>query len=69
MPRYTIDIAPDFDKLLSNIADAKGTTKADIIRRAVASYQALTKEVEKTPDSKVSITTNNDAVIKDVILP
>jgi hypothetical protein len=67
--RYTIDIAPEFDKLLSSIADSKGTTKADIIRRAVASYQALTREVEKTPDSKVSITRNDDTVIKDVILP
>lgn len=68
MPRYTIDFDDNFDKTLTeltNSTDAK--TKADVIRRAVASYKYL--KGQESSDSKVSVTTKDGKIVKDVILP
>ena len=69
MPRYTIDFGKDFDQRLSQLAKAKGTTKAEIIRRAVATYAFLAQQTEVEDGIKVSITDDEDQVLKDVILP
>ncbi len=68
MPQYSINIADSFDKVLTDASKAQGTTKADIIRKAVASYVYLNKETANT-DRKVSITDDQNRVIKDVMLP
>lgn len=68
MPSYTIDLGPKFDDLLTNLARTKETTKAEIIRRAVASYAYL-QDHTKSEGLKVSITDTNDRVVKDVVLP
>jgi predicted transcriptional regulator len=68
MARYTIDVDQDFDRLLTNLAREKGSTKADVIRRAVSSYSYLIKETSNDPGKKVSITSPEDKVLKDVIL-
>jgi hypothetical protein len=67
MPRLTIDVGHDFDKVLSDVATEKGTSKAEIIRRAVASYVYLGNETKN--DNKVSISNSKDQVVKDVVLP
>lgn len=42
MPRYTIDFDDKFGKSLSDLLESTdATTKADVIRRAVASYSYL----------------------------
>jgi len=67
MPRYTIDFDDNFDKALTeltNSTDAK--TKAEVIRRAVASYKYLKNQ--ESGDSKVSVT-KDGKIVKDVILP
>lgn len=67
MPRYTIDFDDNFDKTLTdltNSTDAK--TKAEVIRRAVASYKYL--KTQEAADSKVSVT-KDGKIVKDVILP
>ena len=69
MPRYTIDFGKDFDERLSQLAKHKGTTKAEIIRRAVATYAFLAQQTEVEDGIKVSITDDEDQVLKDVILP
>ena len=69
MPRYTMDLDDNFDQTLNDLVKGDNTdakTKADVIRRAVASYKFL-KEQEAN-NNKVSIT-NNGKVVKDVILP
>jgi hypothetical protein len=73
--RYTIDFDNEFDGLLSTVAKQKGTTKSEVVRRAVASYAYLNQQISaKTGPSeqanlKVSLTDANDRVVKDVILP
>ncbi len=68
MPQYSVNFTDNFDKVLADASKKQGTTKADIIRKAVASYVYLSKETVDT-DRKVSITDANNRVIKDVMLP
>jgi hypothetical protein len=69
MPRYTIDFDNDFDETLKELVKSTGaTTKADVIRRAVASYSYLKKQQQANKDAKVAIT-EDDKVIKEIVLP
>ncbi len=68
MSRFTIDFDPEFDGRLSDLARTKHLAKAEIIRRALATYEYLCAET-MSKSTKVSITDANDAVVKDVILP
>jgi len=69
MPRYTIDFDKDFDKTLSDLLETTdATTKADVIRRAVASYSYLKKEQRADKDAKIVITSDNK-VKKEIVLP
>lgn len=68
MPRMTFDMDDTFNQTLSDLA--KGTTKAEVIRRAVASYQYLKSEVGNTGGGKrISITDAAGNIQKDVVLP
>ncbi len=69
MPRYTIDFDDKFDKTLSDlVSTTDATTKADVIRRAVASYSYLKKAQEENKNAKVMIT-DQGQLNKEVILP
>lgn len=69
MPRYTIDFDKDFDKTLSDLVETTdATTKADVIRRAVASYSYLKKQQRSNKDARIVIT-DDDKLKKEVILP
>jgi predicted transcriptional regulator len=69
MPRYTIDFDDKFDKTLSELLETTdATTKADVIRRAVASYSYLKKAQQQNKDAKVMVT-DNDKLNKEIVLP
>jgi hypothetical protein len=69
MPRYTIDFDKDFDKTLTDLVETTdATTKADVIRRAVASYSYLKKQQQANKDAKIVIT-QDDQVKKEIVLP
>ena len=67
--RYTIDLDPTADDTLSSLAAAKGTTKADIIKRALASYSFISEQTRANSGRKVSITDAEDNVLKDIVMP
>jgi hypothetical protein len=69
MPRYTIDFDDKFDKTLSDLLKSTdATTKADVIRRAVASYSYLKKAQQENKNAKVVVT--DDAKLrKEIVLP
>ena len=68
MPRFTIDMDEKFENTLAQLA--QGTTKADVIRRAVASYSYLKSQVPTaSTDRQISITDHAGKVEKVVILP
>jgi hypothetical protein len=68
MARFTIDTDPQFDQNLTDLVNMTGGTKADVLRKAVATYKYLKTE-DQQPDNKVSISNNANVVVKDVILP
>ena len=69
MPRYTIDFDDKFDKTLSELLETTdATTKADVIRRAVASYSYLKKAQQGNKDAKV-VVTDNVNLHKEIVLP
>jgi len=67
MARFTIDTDQQFDQNLNDLVNLTGGTKADVLRKALATYKYLKTE-DQDPQAKVSIT-KNGAVVKDVILP
>jgi len=68
MARFTIDTDQQFDKNLADLVKITGGTKADVLRKALATYKYLKSE-DQDPQNKVSITNKNGDVLKDVILP
>jgi predicted transcriptional regulator len=69
MPRYTIDFDKDFDKTLSELVEnTDATTKADVIRRAVASYSYLKRQQRDNKDAKIVIT-DDGKLKKEIVLP
>jgi len=68
MPRFTIDVDDKFNDALAQLAD--GGSKADVIRKAVATYRLLKSEVPNPYSGKrVSISDADGKVEKVVILP
>ena len=68
MARFTIDTDQQFDQNLNDLVNMTGGTKADVLRKAVATYKYLKTE-DQQPQNKVSITNKDNVVVKDVILP
>jgi hypothetical protein len=68
MARFTIDTDQQFDQNLNDLVNMTGGTKADVLRKALATYKYLKTE-DQQPENKVSITTKDNVVVKDVILP
>lgn len=68
MARFTIDTDQQFDRNLDDLMKMTGGTKADVLRKAVATYKYLKTE-DQQPQNKVSITNKENVVLKDVILP
>jgi hypothetical protein len=68
--RYTIDFDDQFDETLAELVKTTdATTKADVIRRAVASYSYLKKQQRQNKDAKVAITDQDNKVLKEIVLP
>jgi len=68
MARFTIDTDQQFDQNLTDLVNMTGGTKADVLRKAIATYKYLKTE-DQQPENKVSITNKENVVVKDVILP
>lgn len=67
--RYTIDLDEAFDGTLSRLAERRGTSKAEIIKRALATYSYISGQAGPDSGKKVSITSLDDKVLKDVVIP
>jgi hypothetical protein len=67
MARFTIDTDQQFDQNLDELVKLTGGTKADVLRKALATYKYLKTE-DQQADNKVSITNKDNVVLKDVVL-
>lgn len=68
MSRFTIETDQQFDHNLAELVNMTGGTKAEVVLKALATYNYLKTEGQK-PNNKVSITNDANVVLKDVILP
>ena len=67
MPKLTVEFNNKVNQLLEELAERKGTTKAEIIRRALAMYKYLDDETLDN-DKRVSITSaKEDKILKDIV--
>ena len=68
MPRMTIEFPDQINEILNQLAEKDQTTKADVLRRALALYNFVHKEaVDK--NMKLSVTDDNDKILKDIVFP
>jgi len=67
--RYTLDLDQGLDKTLTDLAESKSTSKAEIIKRALATYKYISGETSSQSGKKVSITDGTDTVLKDIVIP
>jgi predicted transcriptional regulator len=66
--RFTMDVGPEFDRKLTELSTDEHVSKAEIIKRAVASYAYLKAETKS--GNRVTITERETGhPLKDVILP
>ena len=65
MPKLTVEFNDKMNDILEQLADEKGTTKVDVLRRAVALYKYLDGEKK---DGKITLAQDDDKK-KDVVLP
>lgn len=67
MPRMTLDMDDKFNQTLSDLA--QGTTKAEVIRRAIASYKYFKNELNGGDGRRISIRDASGNILNDVVLP
>jgi predicted transcriptional regulator len=64
-----MDLDKQLDEALSELAARKGTSKAEIIKRALATYNFISCQAPANSNKKFSITTSDDKVLKDIVIP
>jgi predicted transcriptional regulator len=67
--RYSVEIPELYDRLLTEQARAKGITKSEAIRQAVAGYLKQNERAGWGTDYKVAITDAKNQIVKDIVLP
>ena len=64
MAKYTIDLGTEFEQQLSQMAVDKSLSKAEIIRRAVATYVVVSREAGQ--GGNVTITDEQGRILKQL---
>ncbi len=67
MAKFTVSFKPKGDQALERLARKTGTTKAEVIKRAIALYEYVDNEVDESKGRRLSIT-QDDAAVKDIII-
>lgn len=72
MATLVVEFNSKTDEILEEMADKKGTTKVDILRRAVAVYKYITNELHcrregDTP--KKLVIRRDEEILKEIVLP
>lgn len=67
MPKLTVEFNDAMNEVLTNLAEKKGLTKVDVLRRAVALYNYAEREAAQDKDVRLAIT-KDGATLKEIIL-
>ncbi len=68
MGKLTVEFNAKMDEILTELATEKGTSKAEVLRRAVALYRYLTRESESGKRVLISDSTK-EIKEKEIVLP
>jgi Arc/MetJ-type ribon-helix-helix transcriptional regulator len=67
VPRITIEFPEQIDAILKELSEKGHTSKVDVIRRALALYNYVNKEV-KEKDLKLAVAGEDDKILKEIVL-
>lgn len=65
LAKYTIELGKEFEQQLTQVSHDKSLTKAEIIRRAVATYVVISREASQ--GHKIAITDKQDRILKELV--
>ena len=68
MAKLTVQFSEEGTHTLEELARKNSTTKIDILRRALALYDYVERELDREKGRNLSITDPDGAPIKDIIL-
>lgn len=68
MKKLTVEFSDGMTEVLEDLANGRGSTKVDVIRNALALYHYIYKEVLKKTGRKLAISSEEDEVIKEIVL-
>lgn len=67
MPKLTVEFSGRWHDLLSELAAKEGTTKSDVLRRALALLKYVEDEVGANDKRRLAIA-EDDKVLKEIVL-
>ena len=67
MPRMTIEFPAQIDAILKELAEKGGTSRVEVLRRALALYNYVNKEV-KEKDLKLAVADEDNKLLKEIVL-
>ena len=65
--RLSVDLNEKADEQLSKLAEEENITKAEVVRKALALYNYV-QESTRTAGTKLSLTSDSDEIVKDIVL-
>ena len=68
MSKLTVEFNSKMDEILADLAEDKGTTKADVLRRAVALYKYIDSQLSPENRRHLAIT-EDDRIVKEIVVP
>lgn len=63
--RLNVNITKEMDSRLNELAEAKGMTKSDMLRRALALFDLVANESNK--GNKLAITSDSHEVLRELV--
>ncbi len=66
---YTLSLSADLEKSFSAIASKTATSKSELIKRALATYAFLNREMEERKGAKVLIAQDDGSEVEEVEIP
>jgi hypothetical protein len=66
--KLTVEFNTKMDEILSDLAQDKGTTKVDVLRRAVALYKYIDSQLSPEGRRHLAIT-EDDRIVKEIVVP
>lgn len=67
MPKLTVEFSGRWNDMLSELAAKEGTTKVDVLRRALALLKYVEDEVGENDKRRLAIA-EDDKVLKEIVL-